>query len=100
MFTIRREQCRLGGLAPVVRVLARDGAGAWQPGFAALLTDLRLEDEARDVLRAILDQRPRPPPPRLWLASLVYLTDAVTRLGDERFAEALHSSWRRSPAPT
>ena len=91
MFNIRREQGRLGGLAPVVRVLARESSGAWQPGFAALLTDLRLEDEAREVLRAILERGLDHLRQGLWLASLVYLTDAVTRLGDARFAAALYA---------
>jgi DNA-binding CsgD family transcriptional regulator len=91
MFNIRREQGRLGGLAPVVRVLAREGADAWQPGFAALLTDLRLEDEARGVIRAILGRGLDELRQGLWLASLVYLTDAATRLADPRLAEALYA---------
>ena len=94
MFNIRREQGRLGGLAPVVRVLARESSGAWQPGFAALLTDLRLEDEAREVLRAILERGLDHLRQGLWLASLVYLTDAVTRLGDAPFAAALYAGAR------
>jgi DNA-binding CsgD family transcriptional regulator len=91
MFNIRREQARLGGLVPVVRVLARQSAGAWQPGFAALLTDLGLEDEAREMLRAILGRGLNHLRQGLWLASLVYLSDAVTRLRDARFAEALYA---------
>jgi DNA-binding CsgD family transcriptional regulator/tetratricopeptide (TPR) repeat protein/energy-coupling factor transporter ATP-binding protein EcfA2 len=91
MFNIRREQGRLGRLAPVVRVLARESTGLWQPGFAALLTDLRLEDEAREVLRTIRGRGLDHLRQGLWLASLVYLSDAVTRLGDARFAEVLYA---------
>ena len=91
MFNIRREQGRLGGLAPVLRVLARESTGAWQPGLAALLTDLRLEDEAREVLGGIRERGLDHLRHGLWLAALVYLTDAVTHLGDARFAEALYA---------
>jgi DNA-binding CsgD family transcriptional regulator len=91
MFTIRREQCRLGGLAPVVRVLARESAGAWQPGFATLLTDLRMEEEARDVLRSIRGKGLDHLRQGLWLASLVYLTEAAARLSDAHFAEVLYA---------
>ena len=98
MFNIRREQGRLGGLAPVVRVLARESAGAWQPGFAALLTDLRLEDEARDVLGAILRARARPPPPGP-LAGIARPTSPTPSRGSATRASPRPCTPSSSPSP-
>ena len=52
MFGIRREQGRLAELAGVMRTLAgsEHAPGVWRPGFAALLAELGMEDEARDEL--------------------------------------------------
>jgi DNA-binding CsgD family transcriptional regulator len=92
MFGVRREQGRLGELAPMVRVLAATppGAGAWRPGLASLLADLGMQDEARQVLATVaadgLDVFRR----SLWLASLTYLTDACAALGDRRLAALLY----------
>ncbi len=63
MFSIRREQGRVGELAPFVRLLD-DGAldDAWRPGLVAMLAELGMEDEARWRLRAILDDGVGVPP--------------------------------------
>jgi DNA-binding CsgD family transcriptional regulator len=92
MFSIRREQGRVGELAPVVRML--DGGAlddAWRPGVVALLAELGMEDEARRRLRAILDEGLGSFRPSLWIASLVYLADACAALGDVDAAEALYA---------
>ncbi|MFQ5427255.1 MAG: hypothetical protein ACE5EV_09250, partial [Gaiellales bacterium] len=48
LFCIRREQDRLGELAPVARVLAADShAEMWRPGLAVLLAELGMTEEAR-----------------------------------------------------
>ncbi len=91
MFSIRREQGRVGELAPFVRLLD-DGAldDAWRPGLVAMLAELGMEDEARWRLRAILDDGVGSLRTSLWIASLVYLADACTTLGDVDAAEALY----------
>jgi DNA-binding CsgD family transcriptional regulator/tetratricopeptide (TPR) repeat protein len=88
MFSIRREQGRLGELAPAMRVLAHgDGsAAAWRPGLVALLVELGMEEEARGELARIRAHGLEPFREALWLASLAYLTDACAAVGDEDLA--------------
>ena len=53
MFGIRREQGRLAELAavdPESSLGSEQSRGAWRPGFAALLAELGMEDEARREL--------------------------------------------------
>ena len=91
MFGIRRAQGRLDELAPVVRMLdagARDGA--WRPGLAVLFAELGMEDDARRELRRVLDEGLGALRPSLWRASLVYLADVCSTLGDANGAEALY----------
>jgi DNA-binding CsgD family transcriptional regulator/tetratricopeptide (TPR) repeat protein len=91
-FSIRREQGRLAELGPVIRVLAaadRTG-GAWRPGLVALLAELGMADEARRELEALrsrgLDELRR----SLWIASLTYITDACSLVGDSETAAAVY----------
>jgi DNA-binding CsgD family transcriptional regulator len=89
MFGVRREQGRLSELAPVVRVLA-DRDGAWRPGFVALLAEIGMDDEVRRQLerirRAGLEGFRR----SLWLASLTYLADACSAVGDAEVAALVY----------
>ena len=91
MFSIRREQGRLGELAPTIRALAGgDGlGGAWRPGLAALLAELGMEEEARRELARVALEGLEPFRDALWLTSLTYLSDAAAALGDEEVAEAV-----------
>jgi DNA-binding CsgD family transcriptional regulator len=86
MFSIRREQGRLGELAPLVQVLAKGDNAAWRPGLVALLVELGMDDEARHELDLIRADGLEPFREALWLASLTYLADACTALGDEELA--------------
>jgi DNA-binding CsgD family transcriptional regulator len=88
MFSIRREQGRLGELAPAIRILAHgDGsAAAWRPGLAALLVELGMDDEARHELARVRAHGLEPFREALWLASLAYLTDACAAVGDKELA--------------
>jgi len=54
-FLLRREQGRLGGLAPVLRsiVAQNPGAALWGPGLAALYADLGMIDDARAELERL-----------------------------------------------
>jgi ATP/maltotriose-dependent transcriptional regulator MalT len=92
MFSIRREQGRLAELAPIVRILARDGQrqGPWRPGLAALLAELGMADEARRELSRVAEAGLDPRREPLWLASLTYLTDACTALADPVTAAMLY----------
>ena len=92
MFSVRREQGRLAEMAPVIRLLAADAerGGPWQPGLAALLTELGMESEARRELGRVVADGLDAFRPSLWLAGLTYLTDATAALGDEAAAALLY----------
>ena len=92
MFSVRREQGRLGELAPVVRMLAGGGGeiGPWQPGLVSLLAELGMEAEARRELARVARAGLEPLRESLWLASLTYLTDAGAALGDRAIAALVY----------
>jgi DNA-binding CsgD family transcriptional regulator len=93
MFSIRREQGRLAELAPAVRILAGGDSsreGPWRPGFASLLVELGMQDEARRELAFVAREGLDLFRESLWLASLSYLTDACAVLGDEEIAALLY----------
>jgi DNA-binding CsgD family transcriptional regulator len=92
MFSIRREQGRLGELAPVIRMLASDERGdAWRPGLIAMLAELGMEREARRDLARVRADGLDELRPSLWLASLTYLADSCAALGDAELAAQLYS---------
>jgi DNA-binding CsgD family transcriptional regulator/tetratricopeptide (TPR) repeat protein len=89
MFGIRREQGRLAELAPVIRILAGEG-GHWRPGLVSVLVETGMEAEARRELRRIAADGLDGFRASLWLASLTYLTDACSAVGDEAMAALLY----------
>jgi DNA-binding CsgD family transcriptional regulator len=88
MFSVRREQGRLAELAPLIRMLA--GEAAWRPGLVSLLTELGMEDEARRELALVVEAGLDPFRASLWLASLTYLTDACSAVGDAATAALVY----------
>jgi DNA-binding CsgD family transcriptional regulator/tetratricopeptide (TPR) repeat protein len=93
MFGIRREQGRLAELAPVVRILAasKDRGGAWGPGLAAVLAELGMHDEARRELERVRRKGLIELRTGLWMASLVYLADAIALVGDHALAAEVYT---------
>jgi DNA-binding CsgD family transcriptional regulator/tetratricopeptide (TPR) repeat protein len=92
MFGIRREQGRLAELAAAARALAQTGGsgGIWGPGFAALLAELGMEDEARRELQRIRHEGLDRLRHSLWVAGLTYLSDACAIVGDAALAELVY----------
>jgi DNA-binding CsgD family transcriptional regulator/tetratricopeptide (TPR) repeat protein len=92
MFSIRREQGRLAELAPVIRILAgeTEREGPWRPGLVAVLVELGMEDEARRELSRLVAEGIDGFRTSLWTATLAYLTDACTALGDEAMAAIVY----------
>jgi len=92
MFGLRREQGRLAELAPVMRILTAGHRehGPWQPGLVSLLAELGMETEARRGLAQIIGEGLEPFRARLRLASLTYITDACSALGDETAAALVY----------
>lgn len=92
MFGIRREQGRLGELAPVARMLASqpDQARMWRPGLAVLLAEVGMEAAAgEEITRLCADDFAEVPHDALRLASLAYLADACWLIGDREHAAQL-----------
>lgn len=91
-FGLRREQGRLAELAPVMRFVTAGHREhePWQPGLVSLLTELGMDTEARRGLAEITSEGLEPFRTRLMLASLTYITDASTALGDEAAAALVY----------
>jgi DNA-binding CsgD family transcriptional regulator len=91
-FSIRREQGRLAELGPVIRVLAAsDRAGStWRPGLVALLAELGMADEARRELEDIRERGLEELRRSLWMASLTYIADACSLVGDGETAAVVY----------
>lgn len=92
MFSLRREQGRLAELAPAVRVLAAGPGrgGPWRPGLAAVLAELGMESDARRELERVASEGIERYRASLWLATLTYLTDASSAIGDEAIAALVY----------
>ncbi|HZV73309.1 MAG TPA: AAA family ATPase [Conexibacter sp.] len=92
MFSIRREQGRLAELAPAVRILAAgaEREGPWRPGLVAVLVELGMEDEARRELARLAAEGIDGFRTSLWAATLAYLADACSALGDEEMAAVVY----------
>jgi DNA-binding CsgD family transcriptional regulator len=92
MFSLRREQGRLAELAPVIRILAGDERqhGPWRPGLVSLLVELGMDAEAKRELARIATEGLEQFRESLWLASLTYMTDACTALGDRTIAALVY----------
>ncbi len=92
MFGIRREQGRLAELAPVIRLLAGQpgSSGPWRPGLVSVLVELGMDAAARQELEQVRTDGLGSLRESLWLASLTYLTDACSALGDEETAALIY----------
>jgi DNA-binding CsgD family transcriptional regulator len=92
MFGIRREQGRLAELAGAMRTLTggEHSPSVWRPGFAALLAELGMEDEARHELEQVRRDGLDPLRSSLWVASLTYLAEACSVVGDNALAALVY----------
>ncbi len=93
MFAIRREQGRLGEVAPVLKLVAErtDQKAMWRPGLAALYADLGLLDDARRAFEALaLDDFVAIPRDSVWPACAGFLAEVCEALGDGDRAAVLY----------
>ncbi len=93
MFTLRREQGRLKELEPVVRYFVQQHsvAAAWRPGLALIYRELGRTEEARAEFEHLAQHDFTDfPVDALWMASLTYLVDVCTFLGDQARAATLY----------
>lgn len=93
MFSIRREQGRMGEVAGALRVLARlnpDDAGAWRPGLAAAYAELGMASEAHgELARVVVGPVVDLPDDERLPFSASYLADAAAVVGDRAIAATL-----------
>jgi tetratricopeptide (TPR) repeat protein len=93
MFSIRREQGRLGALAPLVQhfVQQNPASATWRPGLALIYGELGLAQEARTVLEELAAGDFASIPRDAFLAStLAYLGEVCAALHDAPRAALLY----------
>lgn len=92
MFTIRRQQGRLGELAPVLaQFLADESRSAWRPGLAVLYCELGARAQAREVFeRLAVSGFVGIAHDAVWAATMAYLAEACVWLGDVAHAARLY----------
>ena len=91
MFTIRREEGRLGEIAPLARLAADGPIGTWGPALAALFAGVGMVEEARaELTRLTADGFSAVPAGPLRLAGLGFLADACDVVGDPRLAKLVY----------
>jgi DNA-binding CsgD family transcriptional regulator len=93
MFTLRREQGRLNEIAPLVNHFVQTNAQAniWRPGLALIYAELGQLEAARnqfdslaaDGFRGLVRDG-------VWVASVAYLAQVCSALGDAERAEVLY----------
>ena len=93
MFSIRREQGRLGEVAPVVKLFMAQNptAAAWRPGLTLIYSDLDLRHECREAFELLaVDDFIGLPQDALWVTCIAYLAEACAFLGDTDRAARLY----------
>jgi tetratricopeptide (TPR) repeat protein len=92
MFTLRREQGRLSEVAPLVEMFVKEhSATTWKPGLALMYAELGLTDKARDVFEQFAaNEFMDIPQDGVWSASITFLAEVCTLLGDQWRAEVLY----------
>jgi len=93
MFTIRREQGRLQEMAPIVKLVAASNpqASTWRPGLALIFCSLGLTDECRSIFETLASAGfAFVPQDSLFAATLAYLSEVCSYLGDAARAATLY----------
>jgi DNA-binding CsgD family transcriptional regulator len=94
LFTLRREQGRLDEVGPVVRhfVQSQPESNIWRPGLALIYTELGQLEEARTQFEALAADGFRTlVRDGAWVASMTYLAQVCSALGDAERAKMLYS---------
>ena len=95
MFAIRREQGRLGEVAPIVRLAAKlhPSEPTWRPGLAVLCAELGMVDEARHEFATMApDGFASVPRDSMWPCSLTFLAEVCVAVRDVDEAHVLYAA--------
>jgi DNA-binding SARP family transcriptional activator/tetratricopeptide (TPR) repeat protein len=94
MFSIRREQGRLGEIAPLVRLIASgqtEADSVWRPALAVLLAEIGEVEAAQRELRALVDAGLGAiPRGGLGVGGLSYVADACALIEDAGLAAPIY----------
>lgn len=92
MFTIRREQGRLGEVAPVIKRLLDENPDrvAWKPGFALIACDLGFQKPAIRILDELEEVEFAFPLDAKQSTTLSYLAEVCVALEDEARSKQLY----------
>ena len=92
MFSVRREQGRLAEVAPVMKRFIDESPDetTWLPGFALIAAELGFEEPARRRLRELAETGFEMPRDAKRSASLSYVAEVATLLGDAETAARLY----------
>jgi class 3 adenylate cyclase/tetratricopeptide (TPR) repeat protein/ABC-type transport system involved in cytochrome c biogenesis ATPase subunit len=92
MFTIRREQCRLSEVAPVVKHFIEENPDetTWLPGFALIAADLGYHDAAQRRLSELARTGFAMPLDAKRSASLSFISEVAVSLGDREAAQTIY----------
>jgi hypothetical protein len=97
MFTIRRDQGRLGELAGALSAFTRERSvsATWRPGLALMYSELGRADEARsEIAHLARDDYAAIPRDVLWPTCVAYLAEVADFLEDRQRAEQLYELLR------
>jgi transcriptional regulator with XRE-family HTH domain/tetratricopeptide (TPR) repeat protein len=93
MFTIRWEQGRLNGVAPIVNLLVSNNPAStsWRPGLALIYRLLGNREACKNIFEELAaDGFALVPRDSIWVATLAYLTEICSFLGDVDRAATLY----------
>lgn len=93
MFTLRREQGRLGELLPVLRhfVATTPRTATWRPALALVYAELDKDEEARTEFEYLVaDDLRTVPRDGMWQTSITYLAEVCIRLDAAEHAGTLY----------
>jgi tetratricopeptide (TPR) repeat protein len=92
MFMLRREQGRLNEVAPLVEMFVKEHSdSSWKPGLALMYAELGLTDKAKDIFEQFAaNEFMDIPQDGVWAASMTFLAEVCTWLGDKCRAEVIH----------
>jgi class 3 adenylate cyclase/tetratricopeptide (TPR) repeat protein len=92
MFTIRREQCRLHEVAPVIKRLMSESPEdtTWKPGFGLIAAELGFKDAAERILNEIADSGFELSHDAMYSTTLSYLADICVAVEHTEHAKTIY----------